>query len=428
MKPEDKLPADAPALVICDVDGVVLRGYFLLALARRKGLLAGALSALDCLLYEARILSTKALLRRVYGRAAGLEAEEMRRAYDNLRIVPGAEDAVAAMREAGQEVWLVSSGVPGEVVADLVERLGAHGGEGIEVNTRDGRLSGRVGGALTTSAGKLGFVEALQAERGIGWSETAVVADDRGNLDILERARVGVGFRSTYAIRRRADFLVDEADFAPVAHIVTAPDAALRDERRDVASPFREVRRKLIHVLAALTVLVHPVCPRAIQPVLILAAIAYATEEALRLNGASLPLLSPVARRVMRRGEARRPALAPLTLAAGVLLSLALFPREAAYAAILIAAVADSVAALVGINLGATRLPYNRRKTVEGTLASLGAGLFCALLYLPLWPALAAAAFGALIESLDLGDWDNLLLPIVSGTAGTAALAMLHLV
>lgn len=427
MEPEDKLPAEGPALVICDVDGVILRGYFLLALARRKGLWAGLASALDCLLYEARILAIKTQLRRVYARTAGLEAEEMRHAYDSLRIVPGAEEAIAAMREAGQEVWLVSSGVPQEVVADLVERLGANGGEGIEVETRNGLLTGRVGGALTTSAGKLGFVEALQAERGIGWSDTAVVADDRGNLDIVKRARVGVGFRSTYTIRRHANHLVDDPDFAQVAHIVTAPHAAMRDERREVASPLREVQRKLIHMLAALTVIVHPVFPNAIHPVLILAAMAYATEEVLRLNGASLPLLSPVARRVMRCGEARRMAVAPLTLAAGVLLSLALFPSQVAYAAILIVAVADSAASLVGINLGTTRLPYNRRKTVEGTLASLGAGVACALLYLPLWPALAAAAFGALIESLDFGAWDNLLLPIVAGTAGTAALAIVQL-
>ena len=80
-------------------------------------------------------------------------------------------------------------------------------------------------------------------------------------------------------------------------------------------------------------------------------------------------------------------------------------------AAIVALAAGDSAATIFGI-LGSHRLPYNRRKTREGSLAffvfSLPACLFVG------WIGIALAAIAAIVESLDTPVDDNLLIPVTA--------------
>jgi len=94
---------------------------------------------------------------------------------------------------------------------------------------------------------------------------------------------------------------------------------------------------------------------------------------------------------------------------------------------ILVLALGDSMSTLAGKRLGTRKLPYNRDKSVEGTLAGVAYALVGVLLYLTLFQgvatseavklALAASVAGMLVESLPLGIDDNLTIPL----AGSAA-------
>ena len=78
-------------------------------------------------------------------------------------------------------------------------------------------------------------------------------------------------------------------------------------------------------------------------------------------------------------------------------------------AALLVLAAGDSAATIFGV-LGKHHLPHNQNKTVEGSAAffifSLSACLFMG------WIAVALAALGTAVESLDVPVDDNLLIPI----------------
>jgi phosphoserine phosphatase len=423
-------PAPDRRLVVFDVDGVIFQGQFMLSLARGVGLAARLASLRDCLSYEWGLISLEDLLRRVYGRAAGRPCDVLRQAYDRLALSRNAAETVLALCNQGHEVWLASAGVPQEMVDDLVLRLGAHGGIGLEVECADGRLTGRVAGEVASTDGKAAAVERLLAERGLDWSRVVAVGDDRNNLRLLECAGVSVGFQATLAARRRARFLVDGADLAQVLRFVHRPPGAAAPARRPLAtekSPLRfwrrEVGRKAIHALAALTPALHRRFPMTVSLGLGAAAGLYLIAEFLRLNGVRLPVYGRLMLRVIRRNERRRLALAPLTLAAGVLASLALFAAPVAYAAALVVAISDSVATLIGRRWARIPLPHNPYKSVEGSLAALAAAFVCAWACLPAPQALTAALAAALVESLDIGDWDNLLVPLAAGVAATLAAA-----
>ena len=411
--------------MVFDVDGVALRGYFLLEVAAQTGLLARLLSSWDCFLFECGRIELETLLARVYGRVRGLPAEAVDRAYAGLRLRPGVVRAVAEMRTMGLEVWLVSSGVPQEIIDDLVCRVGADGGAGISAAKENGRLTGEVGGETASSDGKRTFVGRRLAERGLDWRDVIVIADDRCNLEIVRQAGESIGFRPTFSIRRAAKRVVDADDLARVSELAKRIRVGADGGDEAPVSVGRERLRKALHAAIALTIPLYALSAEWAFVLLTVAACFYATCEFFRLNGVPLPVFSGVMRRVARPDELRRPALGPLALAAGALSTLWLFPTEIACAAILIAAFGDSAASLVGRRLPIARLPHNPAKSLGGSLAAFVVSLVCALVYLPLPVALGAAAAAAAVESLDLGDWDNLFMPLVSAQTAYLCAALL---
>ena len=136
--------------------------------------------------------------------------------------------------------------------------------------------------------------------------------------------------------------------------------------------------------------------------------------------------------RVLVRAEeqVRESAMTPFAIA--VLLTILAVPKLAALVAIFTLAIADPLAAIVGIRFGRRRLAEHR--TVEGTLAFLIATVAIAALVLrwgsdatALPIAGSAAAIGVIAvgcELLPLRIDDNLTIPIVVGFATWATAAL----
>ncbi len=114
-------------------------------------------------------------------------------------------------------------------------------------------------------------------------------------------------------------------------------------------------------------------------------------------------------------------------LAAGALVALS-FLNDRGLAAVLIAIfLGDAVATLVGTSLGKPRLPYNKDKSVPGTVAYF---LVTAVAAFPIigYPALPIALVAALVESKPKHIDDNLdtavILTILLSILGYASIAM----
>ncbi|MCI0503532.1 hypothetical protein L0Y65_02365 [Candidatus Micrarchaeota archaeon] len=128
-----------------------------------------------------------------------------------------------------------------------------------------------------------------------------------------------------------------------------------------------------------------------------------------RLRGASIPVVEWFEKR-FEREDAPLPGWGSACYAAGVLLAVAFLNDVGQIAAVIfILGIGDGLSTLAGMR-GRMRLPYNRKKTVEGSVAmfasALGAYAFVGPAAVPL-AVLAAAA-----ESLPVVD-DNLLIPAV---------------
>ncbi len=107
----------------------------------------------------------------------------------------------------------------------------------------------------------------------------------------------------------------------------------------------------------------------------------------------------------------------------GIILTLSLFQfnMSIANAAILILLFGDSASTLIGRKFGKIKLPFQSRKTLEGSLAFLVVGLVVSLTQLPLIPALAGALGGTLTEAYSPID-DNIPIPLISALVMSAVI------
>ena len=76
-------------------------------------------------------------------------------------------------------------------------------------------------------------------------------------------------------------------------------------------------------------------------------------------------------------------------------------------------ALGDGLATYVGKCCGNHKLPWNRNKTVEGSIGFV-AGSACALLVLPVPATIFAVVLATVVESLPIRLDDNITLPVVT--------------
>jgi len=407
-------------LIVFDTDGVIFRSQLLLRISSSAGILNYIRTLFLCFLFSINLINIRELLDRVYVMFRGLTEEDLWQVYHNMKQMKYAEETIRYIRDRGHCVALISSGIPDFLMKHLSGRLNADCGYGIGMKMDNGVFAGEIGGLLSSTDGKVKVIEQLLKVNRLTWEDVVVVGDDRNNLDIMELAKVSIGFNSYYPVRRKAKYLVDSHDLRKVLDCISLEDNPSFDElssslKQEISfSWMQEFRRKGVHVCSVSVPFLANVSYLLTLKLLIIITILYMFAEWVRLNGFRIPVLNFVTRLCVRPDERRRFALAPLTLSSGVILSLILFPELIACIVIMIVACADSMATMIGMFYGRVKLPYNRKKSMEGSVAFFLTAFVCAFFYLPLMTALIVSVVSCIIETLPI-EFDNISIPLGTG-------------
>jgi dolichol kinase len=177
-----------------------------------------------------------------------------------------------------------------------------------------------------------------------------------------------------------------------------------------------ELVRKSLHVLIGFAPLL--VLWNYTGTLILIAAgiLVYVFFEILRRNGIRIPVVSFLTDFASRRRDRGRFVLGPVTLGAGALISLLVFPPVTAAVAVYTLAVGDSVSSLAGKFFGRWRPAFLCGKSVEGSLACFAAVFLCSWLASGSPSAALVAALAATVaEALPLKDWDNIFIPLATG-------------
>jgi phosphoserine phosphatase len=195
----------AKRLIVLDVDSTLVQGEVIELLAAHAG-------CLD----EVRAITERAMageldfeqsLRERVALLEGLSEDAVHHVRDHLVLTPGARTLVRTLRRLGFVLAIVSGGFS-QVTDDLRERLNLDYAQANTLEIVDGRLTGRLVGEIVDRAGKADALARFAAQAGVPLSQTVAVGDGANDLDMLDRAGLGIAFNAKPVVRQAADTAV----------------------------------------------------------------------------------------------------------------------------------------------------------------------------------------------------------------------------
>lgn len=146
----------------------------------------------------------ESLTRRV-ALLKGLDASALQRVYDErLKLSPGAERMLEAVKAAGLKTLLVSGGFT--FFTDRMKtRLGLDYTHSNLLEIADGKLTGRVVGGIVDADEKKNTVERVCAELGVSTRQAIVMGDGANDLKMMGISGMSVAFRAKPVVRQQAN-------------------------------------------------------------------------------------------------------------------------------------------------------------------------------------------------------------------------------
>ncbi len=148
-------------------------------------------------------------LRRRVAVLAGLDDSVLERVYaERLRLTPGAEALVAKCKAHGVKLLLVSGGFT-FFTERLRERLGIDHTISNRLEIEDGKLTGRLLGAIVDADAKAAKFCEVAAALGAGKYETVAIGDGANDLRMMSHAGYSVAFRAKPVVRAQASCAIN---------------------------------------------------------------------------------------------------------------------------------------------------------------------------------------------------------------------------
>lgn len=216
-------------LALIDMDGVLLNGRFIVALAERCN---RAVELADFLDHPS--LSPTERTCRIASLFAGVPAKEFEDAAVSLPLMPAAADTVVALRRAGYRVGIVTDSY--RIASEVIRRrVFADFSIAHLMRFRQGKATGAITlssamkhplGCNTHEYCKLNVMHHLTEKMGLTPEHVLAIGDGENDICLLRAAGLSVAFRgSTAAVRAAAMHSVEHslAEVLPLIHASEPP-------------------------------------------------------------------------------------------------------------------------------------------------------------------------------------------------------------
>ena len=192
----------AKRLIVFDVDSTLSQGEVIEMLAQRVGKEAEVAAVTEAAM-RGELDFAESLHRRV-ATLAGLPAEVLDDVAEQIELTPGARTTIRTLRRLGFHCGVVSGGFR-QVIEPLAEDLMLDFVAANHLEIVDGKLTGRVIGAVIDRPGKAKALRDFASQAGVPMEQTVAVGDGANDIDMLAAAGLGVAFNAKPALREVAD-------------------------------------------------------------------------------------------------------------------------------------------------------------------------------------------------------------------------------
>jgi len=188
-------------LVAFDMDSTLIEAEVIDELAAAAGV-GAEVSAITGSAMRGEMDFSESLRRRV-ALLRGLDESVLRRVAEGLQLTEGAERLVGTLRSLGYRTAILSGGFTyfGE---RLQARLGIDYVYANELELVDGKVTGKVAGAIVDGERKAALLREIADREGIDLEQVISVGDGANDLPMLSIAGLGIAFRAKPVVKRSA--------------------------------------------------------------------------------------------------------------------------------------------------------------------------------------------------------------------------------
>lgn len=198
-------------LFVLDVDSTLIEQEVIELLAAHAGREA-EVSAVTEAAMRGELDFAESLRDRVAA-LAGLPESVLDSVQAAIQLSPGARQLIEGAQRQGHLVGAVSGGFS-QILAPLAGRLGLNYARANELEIVDGRLTGKVRGAIIDRAAKATALREWAADGGLPLRATVAIGDGANDLEMMSIAGLSLAFRAKPAVREVADAEIDNLETA----------------------------------------------------------------------------------------------------------------------------------------------------------------------------------------------------------------------
>jgi phosphoserine phosphatase len=148
----------------------------------------------------------------------GLKVKKVDAICKNLPFMTGAKETILELKNRGYKVIVFSGGFR-NATSYAKEVLGFDADFSNILHSREGLLSGLVGGDMMFDFSKGDMLKRLQALLGVSVQDTVVVGDGANDRSMFKYAKTKVAFCAKDILKKEANVIVDKKDLTKILEL-----------------------------------------------------------------------------------------------------------------------------------------------------------------------------------------------------------------
>jgi phosphoserine phosphatase len=180
-------------LVVFDMDSTLTQGEVVDELAELLGKKT-EVAALTKRAMEGEMDFQESLIRRV-SLLKGLTRKDLDYVYSQIKLSPGADRLVKALKRLGYRIAIISGGFT-YFVERLKNELGIHYAYANSLELDGDTVTGRLQGLIVDARRKADLLELLAQQEGVTLDQVIAIGDGANDLQMLKKAGLGIAFNA----------------------------------------------------------------------------------------------------------------------------------------------------------------------------------------------------------------------------------------